>query len=219
MKNCMNKFFLALVAVFALFLIAGCSAVGIRTSEEAEYKVLVQEGVIQIREYEPYVIAETLVNNKNYGEAGRLGFRRLFAYISGKNQGDREISMTAPVIAQMQNAPVGVGIEMTAPVVTERTGSGWVYAFVLPAEFPDLESAPLPADPLVKLKLIPGKKMAAITYAGSTGERKMNLKTRELTKWIQGRQLTKVSGPVSARYDPPWTLPFFRRNEVLIEVD
>lgn len=219
MKNCMNKFFLALVAVFALFLIAGCSAVGIRTSEEAEYKVLVQEGVIQIREYEPYVIAETLVKNKDYDEAGRLGFRRLFAYISGKNEGDREISMTAPVIAQMQNAPVGAGIKMTAPVVAERTGSGWVYAFVLPAEFPDLESAPLPADPLVKLKLIPGKKMAAITYAGSTGERKMNLKTRELTKWIQGRQLTKVSGPVSARYDPPWTLPFFRRNEVLIEVD
>ncbi len=219
MKNRMNKFFLALVAVSALFLITGCSAVGIRTGEEARYKVLVQEGAIQIREYEPYVIAETLVNNKDYDEAGSLGFRRLFAYISGKNQGDREISMTAPVIAQRQNAPVGVEIEMTAPVVAERTASGWVYAFVLPAGFPDLESAPLPADPLVKLKLIPGKKMAAITYAGSTGEKKMNLKTRELTKWIQGRQLTKVSDPVSARYDPPWTLPFFRRNEVLIEVN
>ena len=166
MKNYMNKLFLALLAVSTLFLITGCSAVGIRTSEEASYKVVVQEGAMQIREYEPYVIAETLVNNKDYDEAGRLGFRRLFAYITGKNQGDREISMTAPVIAQRQNAPVGVEIEMTAPVVAERTASGWVYAFVLPAGFPDLESAPLPADPLVKLKLIPGKKWPLLLIQG-----------------------------------------------------
>jgi len=219
MKNHMNKLILALVTVSTLLLITGCSTVGIRTSEEASYKVLVQEDDIQIREYEPYVIAETLVKNKDYDEAGNIGFRRLFAYITGKNQGDRKISMTAPVIAQRQNAPAGIEIEMTAPVVAERTDSGWMYAFVLPAEFSDLESVPLPADPLVNLKLIPGKKMAAITYTGSTAENKMNLKTRELTEWIHDRQLTKESDPVSARYDPPWTLPFFRRNEVLIEIN
>ena len=92
------------------------------------------------------------------------------------------------------------------------------YSFVLPASY-TLETTPLPSNPEVKLAVIPRKKVAVIRYAGSWKEQTMREKSEELDEWIQANGLKRLSKPRSARYDPPWTLPFLRRNEIMIDIN
>jgi len=69
--------------------------------ERAKYTVVEKEGNFELRQYEPYIVAETIVEG-DFDEVGNEGFRRLFDYISGKNRKQQSISMTAPV-SQKQN--------------------------------------------------------------------------------------------------------------------
>ncbi len=202
----------AAIAFFPL----GCSVVGIRTVDEPAFTVLMQEGSFAVRQYEEIVIAETTVADEDYKEAGSIAFRRLFRYISGDNVNGKEIAMTAPVFADKEED--GEKIAMTAPVLAEQQTAGWRYAFVLPDDF-DLASAPKPTDPKVVLSVIPKKKVAVIRYAGRWQEAIMREKAAELSKFIEKNGLKPVSTPRSARYDPPWTIPFLRRNEVMIDVE
>ena len=80
-------------------------------TEEAEYTVLLEEENLEVRRYEPQIIAETIVDTE-FEDAGSEAFGRLFKYISGNNQSRQEIEMTAPVgqVAERRE------IEMTAPV-------------------------------------------------------------------------------------------------------
>ena len=126
--------------------------------------------------------------------------------------------MTAPVMAKEGDTPAGDKIPMTSPVLGERQAGGWRYSFVLPAGY-TLENAPLPSNPDITLAMIPGKKVAVIRYSGSWKEQTMREKSEELVEWIQASGFQILSRPRSARYDPPWTLPFLRRNEIMIDVD
>lgn len=204
-------------AICVSFLATGCSFFGIRTTEGASYVVIDKRDQIEIREYEELVVVETFVNT-DYEEAGNVAFKRLFAYISGENVSNTKIAMTAPVMAKEGDAPAGDKIPMTSPVLGERRADGWQYSFVLPANY-TLENAPLPANPEVKLAVIPKKKVAVIRYAGSWKEETMRENSETLAEWIQVNGLKLLSKPRSARYDPPWTLPFLRRNEIMIDVD
>ncbi len=197
-----------------LTLQAGCSLFGIRTSEEASYTVLTSDDSIELREYAPQVIAETRVE-AGFDEAGEIAFRRLFGYISGDNVASREISMTAPVVADDLGA--GQEIEMTAPVVQQQSGAGWRFAFVLPSSF-TLATAPAPTSGDVNLVLEPRKTVAALRYRGGWDEDAFRRNVETLRAWMAAQKLEAASPPRAAGYDPPWTLPFLRRNEVLIDV-
>ncbi|MFC1875695.1 heme-binding protein [Thermodesulfobacteriota bacterium] len=206
-----------LSAICFSFLTTGCTFFGIRTSEEASYNVIDKGDQIEIRDYEELVVVETYVN-ADYDEAGNIAFKKLFAYISGENISKTKIAMTAPVMSKEGDAPAGDKIPMTSPVLGQRQAKGWRYSFVLPTGY-TLEAAPLPSDPEVKLAVIPRKKVAVIRYSGSWKEQTMREKSEKLVEWIQTNGLERLSSPRSARYDPPWTLPFLRRNEIMIDVN
>ncbi len=195
--------------------LAGCSVFGIRTAEEAAYTVLRSDGEIEVREYDEHVVAQTLVEAP-FDEAARVAFERLFGYISGDNAGAAEIAMTAPVLADPGGA--GEQIAMTAPVSGERAASGWRYRFVLPAGY-SAATAPVPVDPEVAIAAVPASRVAALRYSGSWSESNMRRNTARLLDWVEANGLEAVSQPRSAGYDPPWTLPFLRRNEILVDVE
>jgi effector-binding domain-containing protein len=199
--------------VLTLFFLSGCSVFGIRTAEEARYTVLVQDGEIQIRQYERLIAAQTEVEG-DYDQTTSKAFKRLAGYIFGNNKKKQEISMTSPVLQERENEK----LSMTAPVLQEKSGEKWTMAFVMPSKY-TLETLPEPADPEVNLIRIPGKKVAAMRYSGFLTERRISEKAQELTAWLEEKGLKALSSPRSAGYDPPWTIPFLRRNEVHIDIE
>lgn len=198
-------------------LISGCSVFGVNTVEEARYEVLMAEDNYELRLYEPMVVAETYIED-DFDKAGNLAFRKLFGYISGDNTSSSEISMTAPVIANPDGSGDGEKIDMTVPVLEQNNEQGWRYMFVLPASY-SIQTAPEPLNKDVKLASEPQKRVAVVRYSGSSNEKAIDEKTIQLKQWIAANDLTPVSKPRWAGYNPPWTLPFLRRNEVMIEVN
>lgn len=206
----------SLLAAFIILLQSGCSLMGIRSAPEPNYSVLQKEDRFEVREYETLVIAETLVD-ASFDEAGNIAFRRLFGYISGDNAAASEIAMTAPVLALDESRSSGEKISMTAPVSGQETALGWRFAFILPSGY-TLASAPLPSNPEVILDQVPARKAAVVRYSGSWSETAYAENLRLLQQWMQQNQLEAGSLPRVAGYDPPWTLPFLRRNEVIIDI-
>jgi hypothetical protein len=180
--------------------------------EEAKYTVIMKEESFELRQYEPHIIAETVVDG-DFDKAGNEGFRRLFKYISGENQKKQPIAMTAPVSQDAGTEKIA----MTAPVSQERTGGQWRIAFVMPAEY-TLDTLPQPADPKVSLRQVPSHRMAAITYSGSWSRERYEKHRALLETFIRQRKWDPIGEPVLARYNSPFTLWFLRRNEVLIPV-
>jgi DNA gyrase inhibitor GyrI len=203
-------------AVPVLLFSSGCSLVGINNVEEAAYTVVSKDDNFELRDYAPMVIVETTID-ADFDNAGNKAFRRLFAYISGNNVSNSEIAMTAPVIADQADNSPGTEIAMTAPVLQEYSQGGWRYAFVLPADL-TLDTAPEPLEDNVRLAQVPAKKVAVVQFSGFSSEQSMQDKTSELNDWISTNNLTPLSEPRWAGYNPPWTIPFLRRNEVMIDV-
>jgi hypothetical protein len=196
---------------------AGCSVVGINSVEEANYDLLRAEGNFELRQYRPLVVAETTIEAE-FDEAGKIAFEKLFGYISGENTTSSKIAMTAPVLADQTRPDQGKKIAMTVPVLEERTDQGWRYMFVLPANY-TLGDAPTPLNQDVKLSTMPEKTVAVIRYSGTWDKKVIDSKKLQLNAWISANNLTPASKPRWAGYNPPWTLPFLRRNEVLIDVN
>ncbi len=195
---------------------AGCSLFGVESVEEASYQRVHKDDRFEIRDYATVVVAETRVNAE-FKDAGSKAFRKLFAYISGENEGSRKIAMTAPVIADAQSGDNGESIAMTSPVVSEQEGNGWRYRFVLPQSY-TIDTAPTPLDPDVTLVEITQKRVATLRYSGRATAKAQALHADRLDSWIVAQGLASQSAPRWAGYNPPWTLPWFRRNEVLIDV-
>ena len=107
---------------------------------------------------------------------------------------------------------------MTVPVLEQKNEQGWRYMFVLPASY-SIQTAPEPLNGDVKLSNQPQKRVAVIRYSGSSNEKAIDEQTIQLKQWIAANNLTPVSESRWAGYNPPWTLPFLRRNEVMIDVD
>jgi hypothetical protein len=188
------------------------SVVGVHAeTEQARYKVVDTQGTFELRAYEPAVVAEVKADGDR-DEAVNAGFRILAAYIFGANLPGQSIAMTAPVTQE-----AGQRIAMTAPV-TQQAGKGsWTIRFIMPAGS-RLATLPRPKDARVKLADVPGRRMAAIRFSGFATDAAIADRERELGDWIARRSLSPVGPAVFAYYDPPWTLPFLRRNEVLVPV-
>jgi len=181
--------------------------------EEASYRVLERHGEFELRQYDSRIVAETIVEEE-FDAAGNEGFRRLAAYINGKNRKKQSISMTAPV-SQEQNAEK---IPMTAPVNQQKQNGTWRITFFMPAKY-TLETLPEPVDDRVSLKRVPGSLMAALKYSGTWSRKRYEQRRLRLLSLIEQHELKPVGEPVFARYNPPFMPWFLRRNEVLISVE
>lgn len=199
--------------LISLPLLAGCSVFGIRTVEEPSFEVLREEGAIQIRLYPSTVIAQTIVTG-NYDGSSSIAFKRLAGYIFGGNKTKEDISMKAPVVQQQESTKIA----MTAPVLQQSEGGNWTMSFVMPAAY-SLETLPEPLDRQVTLLEVPGKTVASLRYSGRLNETNIGARSDELLDWLKTNGYRVTSGPRSAAYDPPWTIPFLRRNEVQFDVE
>ncbi len=186
--------------------------------EEPKFTRVEKTGDFEVRAYAPYLVAETLVSGE-FDDAGNEGFRRLAGYIFGGNRGKQKIAMTAPVAQQAtpKGEPKGEKIAMTAPVGQERRGDAWRVTFALPAEI-KLDSAPIPNDARVTLREVAARTVASLGFSGTWSAERFAEKKAELLRQCQAKGL-KIRGEVLyARYNPPWTPWFLRRNEVMVEV-
>jgi effector-binding domain-containing protein len=195
--------------VISPILFCSCAIVGI---EKPKYTLLEKEGKFEIRQYQSYLIAETMVE-ANFNDAGNVAFRRLFNYISGKNKTKKSISMTAPVNQSARSEK----ISMTAPVNQQQSGGKYSVSFVMPSKY-SLETLPEPLDPEVTIKEIPAHKVAAIRYSGTWSQKRYEAKRASLEEFIRRKELIPTAKPIFARYNPPFELWFLRRNEVIIPV-
>jgi hypothetical protein len=181
--------------------------------EEPKYTVSFQEGAFEIRDYQAAVAAEVTVAGDQQGAAS-AGFRLLAGYIFGGNTRRQNIDMTAPVAQQ----PVSEKIAMTAPVTQTPSEGAWVVRFTMPSSF-TLETLPEPNDPRVKLRKIAPARFVVIRFSGYATPSSVAARTAELIAFAKGRHLHMI-GPASlAQYNPPWTLWFMRRNEVMIQLE
>lgn len=189
------------------------SIVGVRIgTEEPHYLASALTDRVEIRRYGPRIAAETTVDGEE-DRARNIGFRRLAGYIFGANHRDQTISMTAPVSQQ-----AGDAIAMTAPVAQSRTTDDqWVIRFFMPSKW-TMDTLPEPNDDKVALVPVPGETVAVLRFSGDRGPRAVASRVDELRKILLDNGVEPIGDPVAWFYDPPWTLPFRRRNEVAIPV-
>ena len=81
-----------------------------------------------------------------------------------------------------------------------------------------MNTLPKPNNDAVKLEKISGKRFAVIRFSGMAGEDSLKEHTDELNAFIKNKKLNALAQPTYAFFNPPWTLPFLRRNEVMIEI-
>jgi hypothetical protein len=200
---------LSIFTAFILFL----TSFTVMAIEEPEFISIEKKDAFEIREYQPKLIAQVLVTG-TFDSASSKGFRLLADFIFGNNktnESSKKIDMTAPVITRDASEK----IDMTAPVVSEETERGWYISFNMPKQY-SKDTLPVPNNPEVKIIEVPSEKFAVITFSGLVRERKyvemLNLLNEEMKK----RNLEPKGPVILARYNPPWTLPFLRRNELMI---
>jgi hypothetical protein len=180
-------------------------------TEEPQYTVIRTDAVFEVRRYEPYLVAETVINAAPE-EAGSDGFRILAGYIFGKNKGARKIKMTAPV------AQAPARIAMTAPVAQSPVSGGYVVQFAMPREW-SLETLPEPLDSRVVLREVPARKLAVIGYSGTWSQSRYEENLKILQNALAEAGLVWSGEPMWARYDPPWKPWFLRRNEIWLTLE
>jgi hypothetical protein len=174
----------------AASLFAVIFAVTAMAIETPDYKVLEQEGKFEVRDYPAMTVARTTMGDGD--------FMRLFRYISGGNEAEQKISMTAPVLVQHQGEDSGM-------------------SFVVPREVAAAK-VPAPKGSEVSVDEMPAAKFAAFTYSGRRTDSNEADALAKLRAWMEKKSLHAEGEPVFAYYDPPWTLPFMRRNEVMLRV-
>jgi len=203
-----------ITSIIAFILIVGGLLAGpvMSNVEKPDYKVIQTERNIEIRQYEPMIIAEVEVDGKRE-DAIREGFRLIADYIFGNNTVQRDIDMTAPVQQQESQK-----IAMTAPVQQQSTGRSWQISFVMPSKY-SMETLPEPKNDRVRLKEIMTKKFVVIKFSGTNSNENVTEHENQLMNYIEANQIKIIDSPKYAFYNAPWTLPFMRRNEVMIEIN
>ena len=191
-------------------------------TEQQPYELVRRYPHFELRRYPAHVVAEVQVN-ATFNRAGNAAFRRLFNYISGNNTAQQKLAMTAPVIQREQEPGPSQKLAMTAPVLQsgplpgDGTSSECVVAFVLPAGM-TAEAAPVPNDPEVRIRAVPGSLAAAVRFFGSGSEEAFARRNEGLQAALRLVDLTPVGPPRFARFDPPLKPWFLRHNEVLQDV-
>lgn len=175
------------------------SLVGIRAgTEEPPYVIVGKARGLEIRSYGPRIAAETMVV-ADEESARNTGFRRLAGYIFGGNTGKSKIAMTAPVSE------------------TAGPGRSWRIRFFMPPEW-TMDTLPTPENRDVALVELPGETVAALRFRGDRSRSAVTTRSAELQRVLADTEWVPTGEPVAWFYDPPWTVPFLRRNEVVVPV-
>lgn len=183
--------------------------------ETPKYKVLKKLANCELRQYAPYITASVEIIESDYDAATNQGFGYIADYIFGNNTKKDSISMTAPVLQEVKIT--SEKIAMTTPVVTTKNANRYKISFVMPSKY-SLATLPKPNNPNIILTETPAFKAAVITFSGLVNEKTINAKTEELKNWIKENNIKSTDLVQVARYNPPWTLWFMRRNEVIIKL-
>ena len=195
-------------------LISGCATGSI---EEPKYALVSDSEVYEIREYQPQLVAQTVVSG-DQKEASSKGFQILADYIFGNNQSQQEIAMTAPVSQASESKNNSEKIAMTAPVSQQQEGDRWVVTFTMPAKYTQ-ETLPVPNNPAVDIKLLPADTFAVKSFSGFAREKKVNAEKEALLTALESNGVSTKGSVVLSQYNPPWTPGFMRRNEVMIAIE
>ncbi len=179
--------------------------------EQAKYSVVKSDGNIEIRDYPALVIAQFEAAGPRE-EAINTGFKALAGYIFGDNKAQTELAMTAPVTQQANEE-----IAMTAPVTQQANGDKWQVRFVMPSRY-TLETLSRPNNPDVKLKSTPPKRYVAIRFSGMASKDTLESKFMQLREYLQKEGIGYTGDPIYSFFNPPWTLSFLRRNEIMLEL-
>lgn len=218
----LNGFTLSGVLLTSTLLISGTAM----ATEEPNYTILSQTENFELRRYESQLVAQTWVSG-DQNAASRTGFKVLADYIFGNNTApsgeSSKISMTAPVAMQFEAKQSenkngdneSQKIAMTAPVSMQENDGKWRVQFTMPSQY-TMQTLPKPNNPDITIIEVPPQTYGVIKFSGLAGTEKVAAKTSELQSWMQVQKLTVSGTPELARYNPPWTLPFMRRNEVMI---
>lgn len=196
----------------------------VRNIEQPQYSVLKQAEGYEIREYAPYLIAET-IRPEGFDDALNSGFMVVADYIFGNNTAKEPIAMTTPVTSGTSEpiamtAPViserSEPIAMTAPVVSGEEESNRTVAFVMPSKY-TLDTLPKPNDSRVKIREVPKRKVAVLRFSGWYTSKTIAQKEQQLRGLLE-RDGLKYRSLSFAGYNPPWTPPFMTRNEIWAEL-
>lgn len=204
----MKLIWMALVVLGIIMIAPPAQAV-----DEPQWTLVHRDGAFEIRDYAPTLVAETEVSGER-GSAINEGFRRLARFIFGANAPNRSIAMMAPV-AQLHHG--GERIAMTAPVAQARSADAWIVTFYMPRGS-TLQAMPQPLDDNVVLREVPARRVAVLRFSGLATQHNLEAHAQTLRQRTAARG-ERAIGPVSyAFYNPPWTLPWLRRNEVMLEL-
>jgi len=195
---------------FAFFTVTLSSGFALAATEEPKYSVLLKEDAFELRQYAALIVAETAVNG-DMDSASSQGFRAIADFIFGNNKApgqntSAKIAMTAPVTVQPRTQENSL-----------REAKDWRVQFVMPSEY-TMETLPKPNNQAVQLREVPAQRFAVLRYSGLNTESKVEDKTNELLAWVKSKNWQMVGSPQLSRYDPPWTLPMWRRNELRLVV-
>jgi hypothetical protein len=180
------------------------------------YKILKKEKEFELRKYNGYIIAKVKIKAKKYNEANVMGFRLLADFIFGNNTNKAKISMTSTVIQEEDSSEK---IAMTAPVTVESLNNHiYTISFIMPKKY-TLEDLPKPNNKEVSFEEIHSYEAAVIRFAGFVNEKTILEKTDELKNWLKKQKIKPLGNFKTARYDPPWTPWFIRRNEIIVPVE
>ena len=192
----MRRFLIVLTVAAVVF--CGALVTTAMALEEPEYTVVERHDDWELRRYEPYLVAETQVDG-DLRQSGNAAFRVLAGYIFGDNDASTKMAMTAPVLS-------------------ESIDDGeYRYQFVMERAY-DLESLPVPNSGRVEIREIPPRLMAAHRFSGRWNESRLEDLTTTFLRSLDEEGFTPKDDPLLARYNPPITPWFLRRNEILVEV-
>lgn len=183
-------------------------------TQQQRYEVLAQYPGFEVRRYPAHLIAEVEVGG-SFIDAGNRAFGVLVGYISGRNTSRARVAMTAPVLQERAGEPIA----MTAPVVQQPTASGGRHAvaFVMPSGY-TLDTLPAPADSRITLREVPAQVAAVDTFSGRWTEATYLARLDGLRASVARQGFDEAGSPRFARFDPPWTPWFLRRNEIVLPV-
>ena len=181
---------------------------------EPTYKLIKKADGFEIRKYDSYIVAKVDVQG-NYTEATNEGFRILAGYIFGGNQRKLSIKMTAPVVESNASEKIA----MTAPVLETNSSLTEMrtIAFVMPQQY-NLNSLPIPNNDNIRFEEVPERYVAVLSYSWYTNEARVNKKKEQLLEMLKKQNIEVLAQPQNARYNPPWTVPFMIRNEILVDI-
>ncbi len=177
--------------------------------EEPKFTIVSQSQEFEIRKYGDRLAVEAVQTG---GE--NAAFRKLFRYISGDNQAQGKIAMTAPVT---QSAPQSETVAMTAPVTQSMSNGAQVMRFFLPASY-SATTAPQPTDPALRLVTVSGGYFAVRVYSGRSTDANFAKNAKQLLDNLAANGIQPKGAPIKATYNGPFTPFFLRRNEVMVPI-